>query len=564
MRTKRLGDMLVELNLLTEQQLNEALAIQKKEHERLGTTLVDHGYITEAQMVDALRIQLGIDYIDLTKTDIAPEMSQYIPKNLAKQNRMVPVSLSKDSLFLAMADPTNFMAIEEAKKASKKIIIPMIAAGNAVDHAINTLYGNEGAAQAMAQMRAEAGISDDEIRSSNDDAIDAGEESAPTIRLVNSIIERAFIENASDIHWEPTDGDLVIRMRIDGRLHKILTIPRNLMEPVVSRIKIMSRMDIIERRIPQDGRAKVRVKGQEVDLRVSTLPTIYGENIVIRLLRRDGSKLNRRGIGIPDTEDEKISKLLRLTSGVIMIVGPTGSGKSSTMYALVNEMLSESTNLISLEDPVEYNINGAIQVQINEKVGLTFASGLRSILRQDPDIICVGEIRDSETAEIAMRAAITGHLVITTVHTEDAVSAIDRLKDMGVAPYLIAAGLRGIISQRLLRRICVNCKEEEEVPVTKIRMAGLSERPGRKFYHGRGCDMCFNSGYRGRIGDFEVLVMNDALRQCITNGGDKQEFQRLAKETGYVTMLQNADRLVEEGITTVDEVMRTVTELDDF
>ncbi len=563
MRTKRLGDMLVEMNFLTEEQLTEALAIQKKEHERLGTTLVEHGYITESQMVDALRMQLGIDYIDLTKSDIAPEMSQYIPKKLAKQNRMVPISISKDNLFIAMADPTNFMAIEDAKKASKKNIIPMIAAGNAVDHAINTLYGNEGAAQAMAQMRAEAGISDDEVTTASSDTIDTSEESAPTIRLVNSIIERAYIENASDIHWEPSETDLIIRMRIDGRLHKILTIPHNLMEPVISRLKIMSRMDIIERRIPQDGRAKVRIKGQDIDLRVSTLPTIYGENIVIRILRRDGSKLNRRGIGIPEAEDAKISKLLGLTSGVIMIVGPTGSGKSSTMYALVNELLSETTNLISLEDPVEYNIKGAIQVQINEKVGLTFASGLRSILRQDPDIICVGEIRDSETAEIAMRAAMTGHLVITTIHTEDAVSAIDRLKDMGVAPYLIAAGLRGIISQRLLRRICKNCKEEVQVPEAKVRMAGLKMRPGRKFYHGRGCDMCFNTGYRGRIGDFEVLVMNDDLRQCITDNRNKQEFQRLAKETGYVTMLENADLLVENGITTVDEVMRTVTELED-
>lgn len=564
MRTKRLGDMLVELNLLTEEQLQEALVIQKKEHERLGTTLVDHGYITEAQMVDALRMQLGIDYIDLTKTDIAPGMSQYIPKNLARQNRMVPVSVSKDNLFLAMADPTNFMAIEEAKKASKKNIIPMIAAGNAVDHAINTLYGNEGAAQAMAQMRAEAGITDDEIKPSSEEAIDAESESAPTIRLVNSIIERAYIEHASDIHWEPTDGDLIIRMRIDGRLHKILTIPRNLMEPVISRIKIMSRLDIIERRVPQDGRAKVRVKGHNIDLRVSTLPSIYGENIVIRILRRDGSNLTRRGIGIPEKEDAKITKLLGLTSGVIMIVGPTGSGKSTTMYALINELLSESSNLITLEDPVEYHIKGAIQVQINEKVGLTFASGLRSILRQDPDIICVGEIRDSETAEIAMRAAITGHLVITTIHTEDALSAIDRLKDMGVAPYLIAAGLRGIISQRLLRRICVNCKEEEHVTEERLRMAGLKPRPGRIFYRGRGCDMCFHTGFRGRIGDFEVLVMNEALRECIANDGSKQEFQRLAKETGYVTMLENADQLVEEGITTVDEVMGTVTGLEDY
>jgi type IV pilus assembly protein PilB len=415
----------------------------------------------------------------------------------------------------------------------------------------------------MAQMRAEAGIRDDEVvTAASDDTVDTSEESAPTIRLVNSIIERAYIENASDIHWGPSEKELVIRMRIDGRLHKILTIPHNLMEPVISRLKIMSRMDIVERRVPQDGRARVRIKGQDIDLRISTLPSIYGENVVIRILRRDGSKLNRRGIGIPEAEDSKITKLLGLTSGVILIVGPTGSGKSSTMYALVNELLSETTNLISLEDPVEYNLKGAVQVQINEKVGLTFASGLRSILRQDPDIVCIGEIRDSETAEIAMRAAMTGHLVISTIHTEDAVSAIDRLKDMGVAPYLISAGLRGIISQRLLRRICTNCKEEDHVSPEKIRLAGLKEKPGRIFYHGKGCDMCFNSGYRGRIGDFEVLVMNDELRQCITNGANKQEFQRLAKETGYVTMLENADKLVEDGITTVDEVMRTVTELE--
>lgn len=560
MRTKRLGDMLVEMNLINEEQLQQALTIQKEEHDRLGSTLVKHGFVTESQMVDALRLQLGIDYIDLTKTDIRPEMSQYIPKNLAKEHRMVPVSVSKDTLFLAMADPTNFMAIEQAKKVSRKNIVPMIAAGNAVDHAISTLYGNEGAAQAMAQMRAEAGIREDEVTTSADAGItEDGDVAAPTIRLVNSIIERAYVENASDIHWEPSEGDMVIRMRIDGRLHRILTIPRNLQESVISRVKIMSHLDIVERRIPQDGRAKLRIKGEEIDLRVSTLPTIYGEKIVIRILRRDGSKLNRRGIGIPESEDAKITKLLGLTSGVIMIVGPTGSGKSSTMYALVNELLSETTNLITLEDPVEYNIAGATQVQINEKVGLTFASGLRAILRQDPDIICVGEIRDGETAEIAMRAAMTGHLVITTIHTEDAVSAIDRLKDMGVAPYLISAGVRGIISQRLLRRICRNCREEENVTEARMQAAGLRMRPGRRFFHGRGCDMCFNTGYRGRIGDFEVLVMNDALRKCITDGDDKQAFRQLAKETGYSTMLENADQLVEDGITTVDEVLRTIT-----
>ena len=557
MKTKRLGDMLVDSHLISEEQLQEALKLQKEQHARLGETLVNNGYVTESQIIDALRMQLGIDYIDLTKKDIAPEMSQYIPKTLAKQHRIVPVSIAKDSLYLAMADPTNFMAFEDAKKASHKNIIPLIAAGNAVDHAINTLYGNEGAAQAMAQMRAEAGIADEVTTAEQDNINDS--EAAPTIRLVNSIIERAYTENASDIHWEPSEGDMVIRMRIDGRLHRILTIPKNLEDSVISRIKIMSRLDIVEKRIPQDGAARVRIKGEDIDLRISTLPTIYGEKIVIRLLRRNADKLTRRGIGLPEAEDAKVTKLLGLTAGVIMIVGPTGSGKSSTMYALVNELLSEHTNLITLEDPVEYNMKGATQVQINEKVGLTFASGLRAILRQDPDIIGVGEIRDGETAEIAMRAAMTGHLVITTIHTEDAVSAIDRLKDMGVAPYLISAGLRGIISQRLLRRICPNCKEQTMVPVEKLQAAGLSTRPGRIFYHGRGCDLCFNSGYRGRIGDFEVLIMNDELRHCITSGGDKQEFKRLAQKTGYITMLQHADELVDQGITTVDEVMQTIT-----
>ena len=321
MKTKRLGDMLVDSHLISEEQLQEALKLQKEQHARLGETLVNNGYVTESQIIDALRMQLGIDYIDLTKKDIAPEMSQYIPKTLAKQHRIVPVSIAKDSLYLAMADPTNFMAFEDAKKASHKNIIPLIAAGNAVDHAINTLYGNEGAAQAMAQMRAEAGIADEVTTAEQDNINDS--EAAPTIRLVNSIIERAYTENASDIHWEPSEGDMVIRMRIDGRLHRILTIPKNLEDSVISRIKIMSRLDIVEKRIPQDGAARVRIKGEDIDLRISTLPTIYGEKIVIRLLRRNADKLTRRGIGLPEAEDAKVTKLLGLTAGVIMIVGPT-------------------------------------------------------------------------------------------------------------------------------------------------------------------------------------------------------------------------------------------------
>ena len=559
MRTKRLGDMLIELGLLTNDQLKQALEFQAKEKDRLGTTLVKHNFITEHQLIDALRMQLGIDYIDLTKTDITPEMSSYVPKNLAKKMNIVPVRVSKDQLYLAMADPLNFMAVEEAQRTSKKRIVPMIASEPAVKHAINVLYGNEGAAQAMAQIRAEtAAAAENEIARTSENQ----ENATPMVRLVNSIIERAFLENASDIHFEPSEEEMVVRMRIDGQLHRIMTIPVELKDSVTSRLKIMSGLDIVEKRIPQDGRAVLPMKGTDLDMRTSTLPTIYGEKVVIRILRRNEEALNRRSIGMSASEDAKIDKLLGLTSGVIMIVGPTGSGKSSTMYTLVRELLSDRTNLITLEDPVEYHIKGATQVQINEKVGLTFASGLRSILRQDPDIICVGEIRDGETAEIAMRAAMTGHLVITTIHTEDAISAIDRLRDMGVPPYLIASGLRGVISQRLLRRICTSCKTEYVPPKKALELAKMQDIPGKIYWHGAGCDRCFNSGYRGRIGVFEVMTIQEGLRRCIMEGADRQKFMEVArKESGYITMAEHAQEMVDKGITTVDEVIRTLSSL---
>lgn len=556
MKSKRLGDILITDGVLTQEQLDQALAQQKGTRQRLGTVLIENGYITERQLIDALRNQLGIDFIDLTKTTIDPSMSQYIPKALAQEYEIVPIQVVRDNLFLAMSDPLNFMAIERARNTSRKNIVPMIATTAAVKHAINILYENVNAAEAMAAMRAEAGIREDAVIESEQTP---GEE-GPTIRLVNSIIERAMVENCSDIHIEPTDSDMNIRMRIDGRLHQILTIPADLKDSVVSRIKVMSHMNIVERRIPQDGRINMKVKGKDVDMRVNTLPTIFGEKIVIRILGKDEKMLTRQGIGMIFAEDNaKVDRLLANTSGVIMIVGPTGSGKSSTMFTLIREMLNESTNLVTLEDPVEYNIPGATQVQINEKVGLTFASGLRAILRQDPDIICVGEIRDGETAQIAMRAAITGHLVITTIHTEDAVSAIDRLKDMGVEPYLISAGLRGVISQRLLRRVCPNCRTEYVPDEKLLAVSPIKMVPGRHFYHGKGCDQCFHTGYRGRIGAFEILLMNDALRRDITSNADKQTFRETAERTSeYVSMMENAEKLVDQGITTVEEVERTI------
>ena len=560
MKGKRLGDILVSQKIITNDQLMEALSLQKQQGKRLGQTLIDNGFITENQLIDTLRYQLGIDYIDLSKIDIPVEMSEWIPKSVAVSNGIVPVSVSKDTLFIAMEDPLNFYAIEEAKQVSKKKIVPMIASRTAIEHAINSLYGNEKAAKAIAQMRSEAGISEESIRSTPEPQ--ESEQDGPTIRLINSIIERAYEENASDIHFEPTKGDMIVRIRVDGILHKILTIPSDLKDSATSRLKVMSHINITEKRIPQDGRAVMMLNGKEVDMRFSTLPTIYGEKTVIRLLSGDASMLNRAGIGMPEAESGKLDKLLATTSGVILIVGPTGSGKSSTMYTLAQELISESTNLITLEDPVEIKFEGATQVQINEKVGMTFASALRSVLRQDPDIICVGEIRDGETAEIAMRAAMTGHLVLSTIHTEDAFSAIDRLKDMGVEPYLIGGAVRGIISQRLVRRICPDCREEYTPDPELVKYAGIRNPQSVHFYHGKGCHHCFESGYRGRIGVFEILPINAQLRDVIASGITGTKLREMVMQQGFTPMIANGRKLVQEGVTTVDELVRTVVTLE--
>lgn len=554
----RLGDMLISNNLITEEQVQEALKLQKGTHKRLGEVLINHNFITEAQLVDTLSRQLGIDYIDLSKYDVDPEMVKYIPKLIAKKYSIVPIKVVNNMLFLAMQDPLNFEAIEEAKRASKMRIIQMIGTERGINHAISTLYSNKGATEAILQMKAEAGVWNESYN--QDLGLEEEEQTnaAPTIKLVNSIIERAYNENASDIHFEPSSGDMRIRMRIDGNLHNILTIPQNLQDSVISRLKIMARMNLVERRIPQDGRANIMVHGNSIDLRVSTLPSIFGEKVVIRLLVQDPALFVRSGIGIPEEESKKLDNLIAASNGVILIVGPTGSGKSSTMYTLIMEMLDESVNLVTLEDPVEFSIEGATQVNINEKTGLTFASGLRSILRQDPDIICIGEIRDGETAEIAMRAAMTGHKVITTIHTEDAISAIDRLKDMGVEPYLIAGGITGIISQRLVRRICKNCIEEYTPDESAIQIAGMDPKEDRKYYHGKGCDECFHTGYRGRTGVFEILATNRKLKSAISRDVDKQQLLDIIKETGFVSMQECVADMVNDGITTVEEIGRVM------
>lgn len=557
MKYKRLGEMLVDVKLITEEQLTEALKLQKGSGKRLGTVLIENGFITEAQLIEMLRMQLGIDFIDLTKVNIDPEVVNVLPKNIAKKHGIIPVRIEKDVLYLAMEDPLNFMAVEAARVATRKKIVPMITNAAGINRAYNILYENEGAVKAMAQMRQEGGFGEDiESQLPEQDLDDMN--AAPTVRLVNFIIERAVTERASDIHIEPGHEEMNVRIRVDGRLMKILTIPKELQQAVISRLKVIGQMDIAERRVPQDGRAAMKMKSQEVDLRLSTLPTIFGEKVVIRILLKNQEMLTREGIGLTKENGEKFERLLKNNSGVILIVGPTGSGKSSTMYTMIHELKSESVNLIMLEDPVEYQMEGVTQVQINEKTGMTFASALRSVLRQDPDIIGVGEIRDGETAEIAMRAAMTGHLVISTIHTEDAISAIDRLRDMGVEPYLIAGGVRGIVSQRLVRRVCQNCKKEEEPTELQKDLVGLSKEDKRIFYKGAGCHMCFHSGYQGRIGVFEILTLNQKIRDCITEEKPKAELRRIIAESGFEPMMRSGLKLASEGITSIEELCRTI------
>ena len=568
MAYKRLGDLLIAAGTITPEELDMGLKRQKETKERLGAALISAGIITEAELIEALRLQLGIEYIDLSKTNIPISMAQVVPKNIAKQFQVVPVRIEKDELYLAMSDPMNFYAIEEVKKAVRKKIIPMIATAEGVEHAILVLYGNEGAARAIEAMKREAPTAEDtsEEPMFSGNILNDNINDAPTIRLVNSIIERAILERASDIHIEPKEKELQVRMRIDGVLRKILTIPKNLQNSVISRIKIMSGMDIAERRVPQDGRFNVKNKKREYDLRVSSLPTVYGEKIVARLLDKRAGYFTPDSIGLSGSNLEKYQRTIHCNSGVILIAGPTGSGKSSTMNTMISQLNTEEVNVVTLEDPVEYNIDGVNQVQINEKTGMDFANGLRAILRQDPDIIAVGEIRDGETAQISMRAAITGHVVLSTIHTNDAVGTIERLEDIGVEPYLIATALRAVISQRLVRRICPKCKKSYEAGDEEVRRLGLSTEKKRIFYRGEGCADCFNTGYRGRIGVFEILEITPDIRPLISQGAGRPAIEKeLASDrSDFMTLRENAVQLVEEGITTAEEVQRVIYETGDM
>ncbi|MBQ2901236.1 MAG: type II/IV secretion system protein [Agathobacter sp.] len=565
MKYWRLGDLLVSSGVITEAQLELALKMQKEEMQgkRLGTVLIESGIITENQLIETLQMQLGVEFIDLNNTAIPPEMAQVLPKNIAKKHMVIPVKVVRNELYLAMVDPLNFITIEEVQSATRKKVIPVIATTAAMERAVLNLYSNEGAARAIEEMKKDnVGEVSFEPQKDSVAHIEDDANSAPTIRLVNSIIERAVTEQASDVHIEPREEEVMVRMRIDGMMRNVFTVPKELQSSVISRLKIMGNMDISQHRIPLDGRCNVRIRQQDIDLRISTLPTIYGEKTVLRLLKKAEGMLTMEGIGLRGENMELFQKLIHNNSeGVILIVGPTGSGKSSTMYTMVKDLNNEEVNLITLEDPVEYNINGVNQVQINEKAGLTFANALRAVLRQDPDIIGVGEIRDGETAEIALRAAMTGHLVLSTIHTNDAKSSIDRLLGIGVEPYLIAGSVKGIISQRLVRRICPRCKTAYTPDETETKALKLPSNRNYTFYRGQGCPECFYTGYRGRMAVFEILVFNSDIKRAISTN-DPVALEKAIEASGFTPILENCRELVLEGVTSAKEVSRAVSRTD--
>lgn len=548
---QRLGEMLLAAQAVTADQLALAGQYQRENPSRsIGESLVSLGFTTRQEIGQVLESQLGIAYIDLESQILPKELASLVSPAAAKKYQVVPVRADDSTLHLAMADPLDYHAADAVGLAARRQVVPMLADPAAISRAISALYGSASAEKALQELSAQA-VHEGEAVSEQEDA-------APTIRLVNGFLEYAVEQEASDIHFEPREGDMAVRMRIDGQLRQVFTVPRASRNAVIARIKVMGNMDIVEHKIPLDGRSNIRIGSRNIDLRISTLPTIHGEKAVIRLLHRSENLLNPAGIGLTGENLEKFHTLLESANGVILIVGPTGSGKSSTMYTMISLLNQEQVNLVTLEDPVEYRFDVINQVQINEKTGMTFASGLRSILRQDPDIIAVGEIRDRETADIAMRAAITGHLVLSTLHTNDAPGAIDRLLDMGIEHYLIASALKGVISQRLVRRICPHCREGYSPSEEEQRKLGLPVSAGRVFYRGKGCPRCFHTGYRGRTAVFEILTVSRELRRAIADGAPRSILLDKCRESGFQPLAADCIRLVDEGVTTAEEAWRAI------
>ena len=548
----KLGELLLYSNKITKEQLNKALRQQKTTGQKIGEILVNEGYVTDNEIMEVLEFQLGIPHVDLEKYIIKPEVVLEIPENIARRYELIAIDKKKDYLLVAMSDPLNFFAIDDIKMLTKSEIQIAISSREAIIKNIDKFYRKESTEKMLREFKESYEV----------DSIEGLEEkellevaTAPIVKLINSIIQQAIDMRSSDIHIEPCDEDIHIRFRIDGDLHEIMRLSITSLSPIITRIKIMGKMNIAEKRIPQDGRVETKINGNEIDIRISTIPTVYGEKVVLRLLDRSNFMFSKDELGFTKKNLETFDEILRQPYGMILVTGPTGSGKTTTLYAVLKELNKDDKNIITIEDPVEYKLRGVNQMQINPKAGLTFATGLRSILRQDPDIIMVGEIRDSETAEIAVRAAITGHLVLSTLHTNDSVSSVIRLVDMGVEPYLVSSAIIGVVSQRLVKELCPDCKIPYEASYSEKSLLGLDTEQKIILYKPKGCNKC-NNGYKGRRAVHEILTVDECMRQLIDKGASIDELRNAAEKQGMVSLLRNSVDLAIEGLTTTEEVLR--------
>lgn len=554
---KRLGDILIDSGFLTAAELAEALSAQQGSKKKLGEVIVEMGLLTELDILRAISTQYDIPIIDLQNVDIDPEATKVVPEQYCIENSIVPIGFEGDRMVVAIYDPLNILVSDDLRFRTGNEVIPMLAPRKAIEDAIQRNYGKEVAQKAAADLELELDV---EAMKNLGEQITDDVNQAPVVKLVNSMIDFAVRANASDIHVEPMADRVRVRIRIDGVLSEIMSNPLGARDAIITRIKILAGLNIAEKRIPQDGRIQTVINGKPVDMRVSILPTIHGEKTVIRILAKSDSNLNRAYLGISAHNNEMIDRIIKVPQGIVLISGPTGSGKTTTLYTLLAEKNDAETNIITVEDPVEIQIPGINQVQVNAKAGMTFASGLRSILRQDPDIILVGEIRDGETAEIALRAAITGHLVFSTIHTNDAVSSINRLINMGLEPFMVSSALIGVVSQRLVRRICTNCRKEYE-PDEAV-MEELHLKPGQKLYEGAGCGECSGTGYKGRIAIHEIVVLTKGMKALLERRASEEEMRQLAVSEGTQMLAQSAAELVLEGITTVKEMNKVTYSID--
>ncbi|RMF95868.1 MAG: type II secretion system protein GspE [Candidatus Schekmanbacteria bacterium] len=560
-RSKKLGSLLLEAGLITQAQLDQALKKQKWTKKKFGEIIVELGFVSEIDIAKTFSRQLGIEFIDFSTTVVEPEAIQMISEKICLKHMVMPISVDKHTLKAAFADPLDLAAIDDLSFASGRTVKPLLSTARQIKEAISQYYHLSTPVEELVKGMDVPGVV--EIVFSSEDEIEVSElirksEDPPIVKMVNGILASAVEHNASDIHIEPHQKKFVMRERIDGILRDVMVFPKWTQGFVTSRIKIMAGLDITEKRIPQDGRIKIRIQGREMDLRVSTLPTIYGEKIVIRLLNARPDIFSLDEIGFSREDLKKIKAMLRKNQGIVLVAGPTGSGKTSTLYAMLNYVVSPDINVVTIEDPVEYEISSANQVAVNEKIGLTFPFVLRSILRQDPDIIMLGEIRDSETALISFQSAMTGHSVFSSIHTNSAAGTITRLKNIGVMPYLISSSLNGVVSQRLVRLLCPACKEEYNPEPEEFINLGVCRKDLKdvKFYRAKGCHKCNYLGYKGRIGLFEVLVVNKQIKKMILEEASEDDIEETAVSFGMKKIMVDGIEKVAEGLTSLSELNR--------